>query len=48
VNFYVLDRKGNHAGTAIWSDSYYVVHDGRESRRLPSSYLLKRAPRPGA
>jgi len=44
VNFYVLDRKGNHAGCAIWSGSHYAVHDGRENRRIESAFLFKRKP----
>ena len=42
VNFYVLDRKGRYAGCAIWSQSYFTVHDGRENRRLESAYLFKK------
>jgi len=47
VNFYVLDRKGNHGGCAIRSGASYIVHDGKESRRVESAYLFKAPPRPG-
>ena len=42
VNFYVLDCKGNYAGCAIWSDSFFTVNDGAGNRRLESAYLLKK------
>jgi N4-(beta-N-acetylglucosaminyl)-L-asparaginase len=42
VNFYVLDRKGAYAGCALFSGSYFTVHDGKENRRLESAWLLKR------
>jgi N4-(beta-N-acetylglucosaminyl)-L-asparaginase len=47
VNLYVLDRKGNYAGTAIWSDSYFTVNDGKENRRIESAYLLRKKPKNG-
>lgn len=42
VNFYVLDRRGRHAGCAIWSGSFYCVHDGRENRRVESAWLYRK------
>lgn len=42
VNFYVLDRKGAYAGCAIWSGSYFAVHDGKSNRRVESAYLIKK------
>lgn len=45
VNFYVLDRKGSYAGCAIWSESFFTVHDGKENRRVESAYLLKKKPK---
>ena len=42
VNFYTINKKGEFAGTALWSGSRYVAHDGRELRRYDSAYLYKR------
>ncbi len=44
VNFYVLDRKGNYAGCAMWSGTDFTVNDGVTNRRVESSYLFKRKP----
>ena len=43
VKFYVLNRKGEFAGTAIWSGGEYAAHDGRTNRLYEMSYLFKRA-----
>ena len=43
VNFYVLNKRGEHAGAALWSGSYYCVHDGAANRRVESAYLFKKA-----
>lgn len=42
VSFYVMDRKGDYAGCAIWSGAHYTVDDGVTNRRVESSYLFKR------
>ena len=46
VNFYVMDRKGNYAGCAIWSGSYFTLHDGKENLRIESAWLYKRKTTP--
>lgn len=45
VNFYAINKKGEFAGTAIWSGSRYAAHDGESSREYPSAYLYKREDR---
>ncbi len=42
VNFYAINKQGEFAGTAIWSGSQYVAHDGRKNRTYDSAYLFKR------
>ena len=42
VNFYVLDKRGRHAGAALWSGSSYTVHDGTQARKLDSAYLFRK------
>jgi len=42
VNFYVLNKRGEYAGAAIWSGSYFCVDDGSGSRRVESAWLFKR------
>ncbi|HET6372907.1 MAG TPA: N(4)-(beta-N-acetylglucosaminyl)-L-asparaginase [Candidatus Polarisedimenticolia bacterium] len=45
VSFYVIDKKGRHAGAALWSESSYTLHDGASARKLDSAYLFKRKPK---
>jgi N4-(beta-N-acetylglucosaminyl)-L-asparaginase len=42
VNFYVVNKKGEHAGAAIWSGGHYAVADASGARRKDSAYLFKR------
>ena len=45
VNFYVVNKRGEHAGAAIYSGGRYAVHDGIESTIKDSAYMFERAPR---
>ncbi|MFQ5670666.1 MAG: N(4)-(beta-N-acetylglucosaminyl)-L-asparaginase [Acidobacteriota bacterium] len=42
VKFYALNKKGEFAGAALWSDSRYAVHDGRKARLMDCAYLFRR------
>lgn len=52
INFYVVNKKGEHAGAAIWSGSWgksgkftparYAVADAAGARHVESAYLYKR------
>jgi N4-(beta-N-acetylglucosaminyl)-L-asparaginase len=55
VNFYVLNKRGEYAGAAVWSGSYgaggrftpsrFAVADASGARLLDSAYLFKREPK---
>ncbi len=42
VNFYAVNKKGEFAGTALWSRSRFAAHDGREAKIYDSAYLYER------
>lgn len=42
VNFYALNRRGEHGAAAIWSGSRFAVHDGRRNEVRDSAYLFER------
>ena len=42
INFYVVNKKGEHAGAALWSGGHYAVADASGARLLESAYLYKR------
>ncbi|MDA2925990.1 N(4)-(beta-N-acetylglucosaminyl)-L-asparaginase [Acidobacteria bacterium AH-259-G07] len=42
VKFYALNKRGEFAGTAIWSGSKYAAHDGAKNKHYEVSYLFKR------
>lgn len=42
VNFYALNRRGEHGAAAIWSGSQYSVFDAQGHRHLDSAYLFER------
>ncbi len=46
INFYALNKKGEHGGAALWDTmgrrrSQYAVHDGSSARLVESAYLMK-------
>ncbi len=41
VNYYAVNREGEHGGAALWAGARYAVHDGTESRREDSAYLFE-------
>lgn len=45
VKFYVVNKRGEHAGAAIWSNAKYAVHDGTENTLRDCAYLHKRPAR---
>ncbi len=42
VNFYAVNKNGEHGAAAIWSGSAYAVADADGSRREESAYLFER------
>ncbi len=42
INFYVVNKKGEHAGAALWSGGKYAVADASGARLFESAYLYKR------
>ena len=42
VNFYAVNKKGQYAAAAIFSESRYAVATSEGARRLDSAYLLKK------
>jgi N4-(beta-N-acetylglucosaminyl)-L-asparaginase len=45
VNFYAVNKAGEHGGAAIQSGSRYAVHDGTRARLVDSETVIERAPR---
>lgn len=45
VTFYVLDKKGRHAGATIRSGPTYTVQHGAQSRTIECAYLFKKTPK---
>ena len=42
LNFYAVNKAGQHGGAAIQSGSTYAVHDGTSARIVESSWVLER------
>ncbi|HLE33379.1 MAG TPA: isoaspartyl peptidase/L-asparaginase [Bacteroidota bacterium] len=43
VNFYAINKRGEHGGGAIWKGPQYAVNTGeKESRRVDCAYLFKK------
>jgi N4-(beta-N-acetylglucosaminyl)-L-asparaginase len=42
INFYAVNKKGEHAGAAMWSGGRYAVADSGGARLKDSAYLFKR------
>lgn len=42
VNFYAINKKGQFAGTSIWSGAKFAAHDGVTNKTYESAYLYKR------
>jgi N4-(beta-N-acetylglucosaminyl)-L-asparaginase len=42
LNFYAMNKAGEHGGAAIQSGSTYAVHDGTKARIVESAYVLER------
>src|SRR5215468_7760183 len=42
INFYAVNKKGEHAGAALWSGGHYAVADASGARLKDSAYLYKR------
>ena len=44
INFYALNKRGEHGGASLWKGGTYAVHDGRQARILPCVPLYDRSP----
>jgi N4-(beta-N-acetylglucosaminyl)-L-asparaginase len=42
LNFYAVNKAGEHGGAAIQSGSTYAVHDGTSARIVESAYVIER------
>ena len=42
LNFYAVNKKGEHGGAAIQSGSQYAVHDGRTAKLVESAYVIEK------
>jgi N4-(beta-N-acetylglucosaminyl)-L-asparaginase len=43
INFYALNKRGEHGGACLWKGGTYAVHDGRQARILPCLPLYDRS-----
>jgi N4-(beta-N-acetylglucosaminyl)-L-asparaginase len=41
VKFYAINRKGEYGAAAIWGKWEYVLHDGKNAKKLEGAYLFK-------
>ena len=44
INFYAINKRGEHGGASLWKGGTYAVHDGRQARILPCVPLYDRSP----
>lgn len=42
INFYAVNKRGEHGGASLFKGGRYAVHDGREARIVESVYLYER------
>lgn len=42
LRFYAVNKKGEFAGTSMWSGGEYAAHDGESNRLYPAAYLFER------
>jgi N4-(beta-N-acetylglucosaminyl)-L-asparaginase len=42
LNFYAVNKKGEHGGAAIQSGSKYAVHDGTAAKLVESAYVIEK------
>ncbi|HLV00078.1 MAG TPA: N(4)-(beta-N-acetylglucosaminyl)-L-asparaginase [Acidobacteriota bacterium] len=42
LRFYAVNKKGEFAGTSMWSGGEYAAHDGSSNRLYPTAYLFER------
>jgi N4-(beta-N-acetylglucosaminyl)-L-asparaginase len=45
VNFYAVNKKGEFAGTSMWSGARFAAHDGTAARIYDCAYLFERPQR---
>lgn len=44
INFYAINKRGEHGGASLWKGGTYAVHDGRQASILPCVPLYDRSP----
>jgi N4-(beta-N-acetylglucosaminyl)-L-asparaginase len=42
INFYAINKRGEHGGASLWKGGSYAVHDGRQARIVDSPWLYER------
>jgi len=42
LNFYAMNKAGQHGGAAIQSGSFYAVHDADGARLVESTWVVER------
>jgi N4-(beta-N-acetylglucosaminyl)-L-asparaginase len=42
INFYAINKKGEHGGASLWKGGTYAIHDGREAKIGPCAWLYER------
>ncbi|NDD63877.1 MAG: glycosylasparaginase [Acidobacteria bacterium] len=42
INFYAINKRGEHGGASLWKGGTYAIHDGREARIVDSAWLYER------
>jgi N4-(beta-N-acetylglucosaminyl)-L-asparaginase len=40
IDFYAVNRRGEHGAASLWKGGRYAVHDGERARLLPSGFLF--------
>lgn len=43
INFYAINKRGEHGGASLWKGGTYAVHDGREAKIVDCAWLYERA-----
>jgi len=41
LNYYAVNKEGQHGGAALYAGARYAVHDGEESRLVDSAYIFE-------
>ena len=42
INFYAINKRGEHGGASLWKGGTYALHDGREAKIVDCAWLYER------